>query len=241
VRQAEGGDELVAAVREHVSSYRVPCLAELGGAAALDFEFTFTPGAEFARTGLPTDAETERRRTLFACVTPSVKTSRPRYPEEARRIGQQARVLARVTFTAADRPPEVQTLIAGVQNRHFERSVLQWLSGMRMPCFSGAPAKQIWTMVFKMEDAAPFGLHDQSFLKILASTEGIEQQRVQLDTRTMGCPFDVSFVYLQPHAPNLVAELGNHEPARAPLLALDVPCVNIDLKPKEAAAPEKTP
>lgn len=90
----------------------------------------------------------------------------------------------------------------------------------------------------------------------LPVVKGLSRTGLVLDTTRMSCPFDLRLHYRQPAMPNVVGEVGSHDPARRALIdwlagteieapartlnsifgdstTIQVPCIKIDLKPKE--------
>ena len=133
--------------------------------------------------------------------------------------------------------------------------VEDWVKGLRMPCHQGEPVEGYIVLVFAFKGKS-FGFPPLTLQEWIGGTKGVSEQRLQFDTTTMGCPFVARLLYRQPNLPNAVAGVGAYNPARRPLFewlasveldlpgkALDsvygdtaditVPCLKIDLKPKE--------
>ena len=166
-------------------------------------------------------------------------------------------VLARLRFVAADQPPQVQ-LFFRPASAPLANAVETMVKGYRMPCFEGAEAiNSTWEFFFRLDGLPAFGFKALTLPLFISHVHGIKAQTLQMDTSTMGCPFDLRFAYLQPYMANTVAEIGDRDPARRPLLAwlaaqhldlprraldavfadstvITVPCARIDLKPKES-------
>ena len=257
VLQSDGGSAFVAAVREHVTSYRVPCV---DGAAAtpaeLRFEFVFRPDDRQVYASEAVDAMDGRRAKLLECVTHSSGKKAPEYPHLALRAELQGRVLARLRFFSADQAPQAQ-VFSRAAAATLANAVEAMAQGYRMPCFEGTEAiDSFWEFVFLIEGSSAFGFKPLTLPTLLGRVRGIQAQTLQLDTTTMACPFEVRFQYRQPYIANGVGEMGSREPARRPLLAwlaaqhldlpprsldavfgdstvITVPCTKIDLKPKE--------
>lgn len=255
----EGPEEhqrrFVDAVHEHVGRLRVPCVRDVGGQARLEIVYEFRPDRRHVDWSRPVDAADPGRARMLRCVAHVDRESKPPFPSWARRAGLQGRVLARMRFHAKDRPPEVQVHARSMAG-DLKRVVADWAEGLRMPCHEGAPIQSVWTFVFLYQDDAAYGFREFTLTQLLGSVRGIRRQTLQLDTTPMGCPFELRLAYRQPHLPNLVGEVGSIDPARRPLLDwlatvdldlpqrtldavygdtahLQVPCVKIDLKPKE--------
>ena len=254
VLERDGPRSLVDAVEEHVRSYRVPCLTAAETPSRLRIEFVFKPDDRRVAWSRPTDADSERRLTALRCVAHDSGKKLPAYPDDALRGQVQGRVLARLRFVAPDQPPEAE-VFGQASAELLTRAIRRWVSGYRMPCLEGAPVEAIWTFVYRFEGEA-FGFKPLDLLQLMGVTKDIETQRLQMDTNTMACPFDVQFQYRQPFAKNFVGELGPTDPSRRPLLdwmqgiqlnlarrpmdtvfgdttTISVPCAKINLKPKE--------
>jgi hypothetical protein len=256
VQVQERTDELFEqAVVAHARHLRVPCLRPEDGTARLLRDYVFRSDDERVQWFSAVDARGREDARLLACRTHVKGLETPEYPAWGRHVGEQGRLLAEVRFVAADQPPVV-TLHGRRNMDRFRDSVESWLVGLRLPCHAGRPVSATFQFVFVMEGEAGYGFRNVPFVSLLASTVGIEKLRLEFDTRTMGCPFEVQWHYRQPHLRNLVGELDSRDPARRPLLewmetielklpsrSLDsvygdstritVPCVHVNLKPKE--------
>jgi hypothetical protein len=242
------------AVIAHARDLRAPCLNPEDGPLRLQREFVFLPEVRQVSwfRNDPVDAAQE---ALRQCVVHASGDMRPEFPRSARRDNVSGRVLLEARFDAPDRPPRV-TVHARPGKRDLERTVRFWGDGLRMPCHPGTgPIHFNVTFAFTFEGQS-YGFRGLDLIQLMRATKGIRTQTLQFDTHSMQCPFEVRIHYLQPARPNRVGEIGASVDARKPLLAwlegveleapprvLDaafgdsvrmlVPCVNIDLKPKE--------
>jgi hypothetical protein len=258
VLESVGAEEVayrfVDAVKDHVSSYRVPCLAAADGTARLVFDFSFKPDHRKVSWLEPVDADRAQRQEMVACIRHESGERGPSYPPSAMRANQQGRVLALMRFVAADQAPQVK--VVGASNSNvLELTIEDWARGYRMPCHSGAPVDSRILFTFFLYGEA-YGFKDTTMMQFLVSIKGIFDQRVAFDFNTMGCPFDVKLQYLQPHVPNEVGSVGSTHPARREFLewltraelklkqsaadslfgdtvTLTIPCTKINLTPKE--------
>ena len=105
-------------------------------------------------------------------------------------------------------------------------------------------------------DGEAFGFKPLTLQQFLGSTTNLGLRPLTVDTRTMGCPFNLPLTYRQPMLRNVLHTVGPHVAAREPLLewlrgvaldlkssALDsifgdtadiaVPCIKPDVQPKE--------
>lgn len=243
VLEQEGDDSFVAAVKAHVRDYRVPCLGGQEPPARLLFSFVFTPGKRGVLWSAPIDADAAQRKAMLSCLRHKSGNKAPAFPRFARQAGVQGRVLARLRFRTPDQPPEAE-VFARPQAKPLARAVAEWVDGYRLPCFSGEPLEAVWTFVFVYE-GEHYGFSRPLMLQeLLPTVRGIHTQALDIDSTTMGCPFDVKFKYRRPFLPNAVGELAAEDttapppaganPARRPLLdwlaqlELDVPASTLD-------------
>ena len=253
---SEGDEAFADAVREHARSLRAPCLQQADGAAVVLREYVFVPDRRVVTWAGESAAAQQRSRALLSCVQPlDPGAPPPDYPPFALRDGLQGRVMAELMFNSRDQPPlaRLHHLQAA---RVLADPVEAWVKNLRMPCHDGRPVHGNWSFEFRIAGEPTFGFKEMGFRTFVAAIKGIRTQRVDFDTREMGCPFDVRVHYLQPLRPNQVGELGPSLAERGPLLhwlaaaeldlksrqqlaafgdafTLTVPCVSIDIKPQE--------
>lgn len=258
VLDSQGDEAMVSAVKAHVARFRTPCAEAAELPVRLRQDYVFTPDKRKVAWTIPADAADPARRRVLKCLVPPEGSRATDYPLWARRQQVQGNVLARMRFTAPDRPPEVSVYAASRgMKRMAELTIRPWVEQWRLPCIEGAAVETLVTFVFRL-DKDVFGFKSMSFLQFLRMAKNLEQPGAAFDTRTMGCPFDVRLNYLQPHFPNSVGQVGEPEPqpARQALLdwlstlelnlavnqqdavlgdavTLTVPCAKIDLNPKE--------
>ena len=255
VLEHEGDDNFVRSVKDHVRDLRVPCHDGSATPARLVFDYVFKPDDRQVHWATPLDADDPARGALLRCVKNIRPQASPDYPTAARGKDVQGTVLARLRFDSPDGPPVAQ-VFAQPSAELLRAEIEGWVKGYRMPCHTGAPVEAVWTLVFSLKDDGGYGFRDMELLTYLRVVRDIDKQLVQFDLKQMTCPFEVRLQYRRPHLPNLVGEVGNRDPARRPFLdwlaaqelnipkaSLDavfgdtaritVPCVTLDLKPKE--------
>ena len=252
--QVENG--LARAVKAHVAAFRIPCAEATDLPVRLRQEYIFKPGNPVLWT-TPTDEAAASRARVLKCMATHDGSRHPEYPAWARRVEAQGRVLAKLRFTGPDLPPEVTVHASSRAVKGLaEDAVLPWAAKLRLPCIEGAAIETFMRFVFRMEDGKAFGFRDTTFISFLRSARNLEQPGAVFDTHTMACPFDLTLIYRQPYYPNQVGERGAAQAARRPLLewlstlvlelkpeqqdavagdsvSFTVPCVKIDLNPKE--------
>jgi hypothetical protein len=249
----EGDDAFEESVKTFLRKLRVPCL-QRDTQATLVFDFVFNPKTSKVHWYDPVDADDVGREQLLKCVVHERGEKAPGYPPSALRSQTQGRVWASVRFVAPDKAPEVK-LHHRPSASLLAQSAERWLSGQRMPCLQGTPLDVEISFVFVLERDV-YGFKPLSLIQLMGNVKGIREQRVSFDTTSMGCPFDLKFTYRQPEASNRIGEVDERDPTRRPLMdwlakaeldlrgaQLDsiyadtadvtVPCIKIDLKPKE--------
>ena len=257
VLESEGGDvdDFESAVRDHVNNLRVPCMRPDEGPVRLVQEFVFQPDQRQVHWSEAIDRDAAARLEVLKCMRDLSGETKPEFPLAARRQGISGRVLLRLRFDVADRAPAVE-VFARPGAAILARGVEKWAHGNRLPCHTGAPITSIWTYKFSFEGDSPSGFMPATLVSLLPAMRDIGKQTVQFDTTTMSCPFDLRWQYRKPQLANAVGEVGNSVPARRPLIewlagveldlpvslldsvygdttTVTVPCVKIDLKPKE--------
>ena len=256
VVDSSGGDAFVDAVKHHARSLRVPCMAPDAEPVALRREYVFKPSGDTVDAGQVQDAGAARRQALFACIQ-NRSSGAPAYPWRALRQELQGRVIALLTYTSPDQPPDVQ-LLHRPSAAELTETVKPWVAGYRLPCFlpgQDQPVRATTVFVFRIEGGA-YGFMPLTLQQFLGGTTNLGLRPLAIDTNTMGCPFELRLVYRQPGLRNTVYNIGPYVAAREPLLewlrgaaldlkpnALDsiygdtadiaVPCARLNIQPKE--------
>ncbi len=256
VIESQGDASLVKSVRLHVAALRVPCLRDDEIPLRLRQEYVFKFEERKVDWTRPVDQADAGRRQQLECMAANDGSKTPEYPDWARRIELEGNMLAKLHFTAPDQPPQVTIYAASRQMKDLARSVEDWTEKLRLPCMVGGPLVGVVPFSFRIQGSKPFGFKSIGFLQLLRLGKDLDKQDVSFDTRTMACPFDIELQYRQPYLPNSVAENGPPVAARRPLLewmsalvldlntrqldavlgdqiALEVPCLKLQLKPQE--------
>lgn len=260
VLESQGRSEFIAAVKDHVTRFRIPCAAAADLPVRLQQEYVFRPDGRKVHWTTPTDLGDAARSRVLKCMAAKDGSKHPQYPTWARHAGAQGRVLAKLRFTGPDLPPEVTVHAASRAVKLLATQTVQpWAERLRLPCIEGFAVESFVEFVFMLEGEAPFGFRNTGFVSFLRMAKNLEQPGAVFDTQSMGCPFDVALDYLQPYFPNRVGELEAAQPSRRPLLewlstlVLDlkpaeqdavagdtanftVPCMKIDFNPKEKSS-----
>lgn len=145
--------------------------------------------------------------------------------------GQRSGLLiAQMTFHSPTDAPEVQMVFDGGDQRLADL-VRRAVQDYRLDCVEpGKPIKafQEFNFVVVHDDHARLKRHLQ-LVDLIRLTPPAKLARVKFDTQQMRCPFDIQFAPYRPWMPNRVAEVGEPEASRRPLLQwiasleLDIP------------------
>jgi hypothetical protein len=208
VDRREHADQFERSVREFIKAYRVPCLST-GEKSKLTQEFVFLPHDRRGVTMMASsDQSFGRGERLRGCLRHQDPKAQPLYPSSDLRAERQGTVVVRLEFTAADAAPTVTVLDNGGGARFADVSREHAL-GYRMPCHDGAGSASLLTLyTFKIEGSSRVTLKDVSLPTLVAAFRGIRNANVYFDFDAMGCPFEVLFRPMQPHAPNDVGVVG---------------------------------
>jgi hypothetical protein len=255
--QDEPDRDFVDAAREWASALRVPCMAEDAGPVLLRQRFEFEPlpmAAGRSSAGMPEDEQAERHARTVACLRHAEGHRRPSYPMLYAESGRQGNVLARLTIRSANAAPEVEILTEPPRAR-FGDIVREWAQGLRAGCFDGdEPVRVGYTFRFLLENEDRVVIPDLDLRRLVGGLDTYPSP-IQVDTREMGCPFELRMTYHAPFMNNDVEEIGVSVPARAPLLQwlrkvslrvspsqsnrvlgdsflLSVPCTRLDIQPR---------
>jgi hypothetical protein len=196
-------------VRRFIGDYRVPCLPA-NETTSLRQEFAFLPQDGRPVSMLSSMSEQERRAgRMSGCMRHAQPGTKPDYPMNDLRREQQGTVVLRAEFADGDSAPKLTVLDDGGSGALAD-SAREFAEGFRLPCHDKAGAVDfVQLYIFKIEGGARVVLKDTPLLSLLGNVKGIRSANVYFDLNTMGCPFDVRFTPMQPHAPNRVGEIGD--------------------------------
>lgn len=233
---SEGDDALVAAVKDHVKHFRVPCIQDSEIPLRLRQTYLFTPDQRRITWTRPVDTAEAARQKLLTCMAAADGSKAPEYPIWARRAEAQGNVLARLRFTAPDQPPKITLHTSSRTSRDLGSAVEDWARKLRMPCLGDQPIESVVAFMFRMAGAPPLGFRPLDLRQFLGMVKGRDNLNAQFDTRTMGCPFEVALVYRQPHLLNQVGEPGEPLPERRAFLEwLSTLELNLNWRQQDAA------
>lgn len=208
---------LVDAIREHVSSLRVPCMTPDSGPVRISQTFVFRPDDGRDVVSLPArdlgDEARERTRECLTRITPEVQ---PEYPTGALRDDAEGRFLVRLRFPSPSAPPEVK-FVAGPDHRSLRKAITDFTPGYRLPCQSGAPVELDIVFVFHIDGGARTVLRDMPLKTFLRAARSLPPAR--FDFGAMGCPFDLRVSYFQPFKPSKVGQLDTAREERLDFMA----------------------
>jgi hypothetical protein len=217
VLNRDTSDALEEAVRRHVSTFRVPCMKAGGPPVVLRQDYVFIPtDGRRVLAGAPKDEADEHRRAQMRCLMQTRREKMPLYPREDERYERQGNVLLRLTFTAPDQAPKLQTL-ARPGEGHFLDAAREFASGFRLPCLADAELSMDMLFHFRMEGAPRKFLKDMSLPQFVRAAKSYPTP-AYFDLATMDCPFDVRLDYRRPYTASKVGQLDTVNPARQPFL-----------------------
>jgi hypothetical protein len=196
-------------VRRFIGDYRVPCLPA-SETTSLRQEFAFLPQDGRPVSMWSSMSEQQRRAgRMGGCMRHIKPGTTPDYPMNDLRREQQGTVVVRAEFADGDSAPKLTVLDDG-GSRALAESSREFAEGYRLPCHDKAGAVDfVQLYIFKIDGGARVVLKDMPLLSLLGNVKGIRSANVYFDLNTMGCPFDVRFTPMQPHAPNGVGEIGD--------------------------------
>lgn len=209
-------DQLDDVVEKHVRQYRVPCVKPGDGPVTLLQEYVFDPdGSSRVMASTPRDDADIARAAQMECVRHVDADSKPMYPKDSVRNDEEGTLLAKMHFTAPDKPPALAWVAASPYKR-LSRSVEQFAQGLTLPCLRDGPVDIIMAFRFFMGVAPPV-FKDTSLATLVGASKDLAKP-VFFDLNGMACPFDVRLSYHRPFANNTVQQLDTLNPARHPLL-----------------------
>jgi hypothetical protein len=210
----EFADAFERSVREFIKAYRVPCL-RADEKSLLKQEFVFSPHDLRGVTMLTAqDEQSARAQRLRRCMLHQRPDDKPAYPLVESSRGRQGTAVVRAEFVSPDEPARVTVLDDG-GSHWFGEVARKHALGYRLPCHDGAGAVDVVQLyVFKMDGGDRVVIKDMGLLSLLRNLKGIRSTSLYFDFHTMGCPFDLRFTAMQPHALNQVGEMGAPNPER---------------------------
>jgi hypothetical protein len=146
-------------------------------------------------------------------------------------------VIVRMTFTAPDASPDVETVYAGGDSR-FAEGIVAEAKSLRLRCASAAaPVTSVelrrvgvtYTGMERRRVPEPRLKPELDLVDAVKLVKDIKSERVRFDFREMNCPFAVEFAPFRPYLPNSVKEIAQSEPSRAAFfewlraITLDIP------------------
>lgn len=179
--------------------------------------------------------------TASACDAPKIPDDR--IGALVRAIGRgsfqvdPSTVILRLTFTAPDAAPSVETIFSGGDSR-FTEGIVAEAKLLRAGCASVSEpvtsvemrrAGVMYTGFERRRASEPRLKGELDLTDAVRLIKDLKSERVRFDLREMNCPFDLRFAPFRPYLPNSVSEIAQSEPARAPFLAwlrsvtLDIP------------------
>jgi hypothetical protein len=209
--------ELILATREHVSRFRMPCMAKGAPDLRLRQVYVFRPndGRKVVST-TPRDPSDAGRMDLLSCMVHTARARAPDYPRSSLQADEQGNVFVELTFTGPADPPQLR-VVATTRHRQLREAALDFAANLRLPCLTGERVSYRQLFQFRMDGGPRIALKDVTLRQFLGGARKVPSG-VYFDLGTMACPFDLRVAYYQPHDENLISELEKQVPARQPLL-----------------------
>ncbi|WLI88348.1 hypothetical protein Q4S45_16650 [Massilia sp. R2A-15] len=209
--------ELNDAVESHVRQFRVPCMQEADGPVILVQKYVFDPDQGDRVMASPTrDLADIQRAAAYRCMRHPVPNSKPRYPSDALRNGEEGNFIVKLHFSAPDQAPAVE-FAGGPNHRSLRHSITNYAEELRLPCLQGQPVDVMIAYKFVLSGGARTLLRDGGLKEVLGSAKDLARP-AYFDFNTMDCPFDVRLTYYRPFANNKVQQLDTAVAARQPFL-----------------------
>ena len=211
-----GTPAFASAVSEHVSNYRMPCLpAGRTLQGVQEFQFVVRAATPTVLQGRPMYSDSQISLPP-ECLAGIKGAPPPQFPSSNSVSGrvEPGVVVVRMTFRAADQPPEVRVLYDGGQRR-LSRAVLASVAQYRLNCLKPGDPPLVATQpfAFSWQGEEPVTLPPElSLVQFLGVVKDMDSQRVRFDFTTMGCPFKVRVNPFQPYSHNLIHEVGDESP-----------------------------
>lgn len=212
------GPAFVAAVRDHVLNYRLPCLPP-GNIFAGVQEFQFVVKKSLSRVLQSAPRDADGGLTFPSdCLAGIANATPPSFPHTSAISGPvtPGNVLVQLKFTAPDAAPEMRVLYNGGDQR-LERAVRDSVLTYRLVCLKPGDvpvdANQDFQFRFEGEGAARLKA-ELTLVQLLGLVKDLSAQAVRFDFTTMGCPFQVTVAPYQPYAQNRVRQVGEANAGR---------------------------
>lgn len=212
-----GVEAFAQAVRDFVAYYRMPCLKPdetLQGAQTYQFSMGRHP-PKLLQAQSPEAGIDSLPLGCSASIRNAALPDYNDYPSAA------LKTVARMIFTARDRPPTVEWLFnAGPPS--WTAAVRAVTDAYRLPCMPAADGRIVVDQFFHYN---PWPLKPQekrtgvNVEQLVSLLKNAKQGAGRFDFNTMACPFNLSFELYRPFAQNAVIEMGSSNANRAPFLA----------------------
>lgn len=206
-----GDGSFESAVKERVSTYRLPCLPAGADPVVVTQVFSFLPEGRRVVYGRSFQDGAPSQKCRFVTQPEEL----PRFPSMYGGRSESGAVLMEMTFIDKDTPPALKVLYESTGGRHFVRAVERHLEEYRMDCsapYHPVTVKQMFR--FRRDAGAGWGLPNLSLKQFVSALDDLESQRVRFEFADMGCPFDLRVKLYKPYATNEVYELDRSNPAR---------------------------
>lgn len=216
--------ELVIAVENHVSRFRVPCMKFGDDPVRMRQHYVFAPNSQLKVTSSSLrDLADEKVEAQLKCIEHVKAGSKPKYPGPSLRASSSGNYFVELRFDKPDRAPEIKWL-AEAKDELLKASVADFLAGLRMPCLVGTPVSTRFLYKFKLlndpweeVDEAPKLIPDMKLINFLRSANELRKP-VSFNFELMSCPFNLRIEYRRPYVPSIVTEPDDSNSERKPFM-----------------------
>ncbi|MCE4553999.1 hypothetical protein [Pelomonas cellulosilytica] len=219
---AAGSAELQDEAEQYAKQFRLPCL-QPGSTVALLQEINFraiSDGGIDAPT--PVNLPQPPSSRFLQCL---------RTPPDAPRLNdavqlqafkrelKNGNLVAELTFTAPDQPPQAKVVYDTLNRRHRD-DILRYVEEYRVPCMeAGQRFAMQQTFQVNFDNNRNFVFKDTGLVNFLGQVKDLEARPVNFQLDTMGCPFRLHFRLGRPAIENTVTESGERNPNRRAFIA----------------------
>jgi hypothetical protein len=220
---SQAPDQMVKEVWRKVLTYRMPCMSRGGASVTLNQEFVFKHDGRKVVWNDPWSSEPSKPAVGDCLILPPGRP-KPVYPNGY----DDGNVIATLRFESKNEPPIVRILFDD-KNEELSKSVKRWAYDIRYGCEITDPVHVLRYFSFFFEGTRRPTLNDVSLKELLGVVKDLDAEHVRFDFNSMGCPFSLKLVPLQPYRANMVGQVGSAHPNRKPFvewlssLVLEVP------------------
>lgn len=207
--------DFIDAIEAQAQFLRVPCMTAEQAPVRLQQSYNFSLlGNRVVKVSLAIDVEDRKRKEMLSCLVHQDPGSKPNYPVESRRRGEEGVVIVNMRFVSPDQAP-ITEVLPSTRNRQLRQSVAGYVEGLRMPCLQDSVVDTFVAYKFLLRNNDRTILRDMDLIDFLRNAKDLKTP-VEFNFNQMSCPFDVKLSYFRPYKDNILNELDNTNAARLP-------------------------